>query len=365
MISSQALQEVLDGLKAITRIDISVLEANGKVVATTVANLLHTNLPSAVDFAKNDADSQVVAGSQYFKVLDKGIVEYIVVIKADHQRAYTIGRLAAFQIEGLIAAYKERFSRSNFMKNLLLDNFLLSDIYSRGKRLSIDGAARRVVYYIDCDGEDETEVSKHIKEGVASKEKDFVTTLDRHYVVLVKELKKREESMDEVLSYATVICDVIFSKTKKKMKVGIGTQAEDLRYVSRSYKEAKMALEVAHIFGLEEQAISYENLGLYRLIHQLPKSLCEMFVKESLDGFALDSMDEETLTTINKFFEYNLNLSETARQLYIHRNTLVYRLDKLQRATNLDLRNFDHALTFKTALLVGKYIAYKEKNKII
>ena len=121
-----------------------------------------------------------------------------------------------------------------------------------------------------------------------------------------------------------------------------------------------MALEVGKIFYVDKNVIAYSNLGIGRLIYQLPLPLCKMFIKEIFMNTSPDEFDEETLTTINKCFENNLNVSETSRQLYIHRNTLVYRLDKLQRSTGLDLRVFDDAITFKIALMVVKYMKYME-----
>jgi len=144
------------------------------------------------------------------------------------------------------------------------------------------------------------------------------------------------------------------------VRVGIGTAVNDLKFVSRSFKEAKMALEVGKIFEMTSLVINYETLGIGRLIYQLPMSLCRMFVNEVLRGEDADDFDEETLITVDKFFENNLNVSETARKLYIHRNTLVYRLDKLQKQTGLDLRNFDDAITFKITLMVGKYMNHKD-----
>jgi carbohydrate diacid regulator len=145
-----------------------------------------------------------------------------------------------------------------------------------------------------------------------------------------------------------------------KVHVAFGTIVNEIKDVSRSYKEAKMALDVGKIFYSDRNVMAYSNLGIGRLIYQLPMPLCKMFIKEIFDGKSPDEFDEETLTTINKFFENNLNVSETSRQLYIHRNTLVYRLDKLQKSTNLDLRVFEDAITFKIALMVVKYMKYME-----
>ena len=157
------------------------------------------------------------------------------------------------------------------------------------------------------------------------------------------------------------IADMLNIEMNTKLFISIGTVVSDLKDVSRSYKEAKMALEVGKIFETEKHIVNYERLGIGRLIYQLPLPLCRMFIKEVLHGLTIDDFDDETLATVNKFFENNLNVSETSRQLYIHRNTLVYRLDKLQKMTGLDLRNFDDAIIFKITLMVSKYMIYMDK----
>lgn len=144
--------------------------------------------------------------------------------------------------------------------------------------------------------------------------------------------------------------------------MAFGTIVGEIKEVSRSYKEAKMAMDVGKIFYSNKNVVAYSKLGIGRLIYQLPLPLCRMFIKEIFDGKSPDEFDEETLTTINKFFENSLNVSETSRQLYIHRNTLVYRLDKLQKSTGLDLRVFEDAITFKIALMVVKYMKYMENQ---
>ena len=193
-----------------------------------------------------------------------------------------------------------------------------------------------------------------------AKTKDFVTAVDEHSIILVKELREKE-TMDEIEKIAKMISDTLSTELNVKVYISIGTVVSDLKDVSRSYKEAKMALEVGKIFENDKYIVNYEKLGIGRLIYQLPLSLCKMFIKEVLHGLTMDDFDDETLVTVNKFFENNLNVSETSRQLYIHRNTLVYRLDKLQKMTGLDLRNFDDAIIFKITLMVSKYMMYMDK----
>ena len=270
-----------------------------------------------------------------------------------------IGKIAAFQVQNLLVAYKERFDKDNFIKNLLLDNLLLVDIYNRAKKLHIDTDVRRIVFIIETKNEKDNNALETVRNIFSSKAKDFVTAVDEKNIILVKEVKQNE-SYEDMNKTAKVIVDMLNTEAMSSVHVAFGTIVNEIKEVSRSYKEAKMALDVGKIFYGNRNIIAYSNLGIGRLIYQLPIPLCKMFIKEIFENRSPDDFDEETLTTINKFFENSLNVSETSRQLYIHRNTLVYRLDKLQKSTGLDLRVFEDAITFKIALMVVKYMKYME-----
>jgi len=270
-----------------------------------------------------------------------------------------VGKIAAFQIQNLLVAYKERFDKDNFIKNLLLDNLLLVDIYNRAKKLHIDTDVRRIVFIIETKNEKDTNALETVRNIFSTKTKDFITAVDEKNIILVKEVKQTE-SYDDMNKIAKVVVDMLNTEVMSSVHVSYGTIVNEIKEVSRSYKEAKMALDVGKIFYENQNIIAYSNLGIGRLIYQLPLPLCKMFIREIFDGKSPDEFDEETLTTIDKFFENSLNVSETSRQLYIHRNTLVYRLDKLQKSTGLDLRVFEDAITFKIALMVVKYMKYME-----
>ena len=360
MISNQILQSTIDGLKNITRKDLSVVEKEGKVIATTEENMIGRQIDAIENFVGSQADSQLILGYQYFKVYDNGIPEYVIQVKGEDEDGYRIGKIAAFQIQSLLVAYKERYDKDNFIKNLLLDNLLLVDIYSRAKKLHIENNIRRIVYLIETNIDKDMNIVEIVRSIFPAKTKDFVTAVDEHSIILVKELREKE-TMDEIEKIARMISDTLSTELNIKVYISIGTVVSDLKDVSRSYKEAKMALEVGKIFESDQYIVNYEKLGIGRLIYQLPLSLCKMFIKEVLHGLTMDDFDEETLATVNKFFENNLNVSETSRQLYSHRNTLVYRLDKLQKMTGLDLRNFDDAIIFKITLMVSKYMMYMDK----
>lgn len=359
MISNQILQSTIDGLKNIIRRELSVAEREGKIVATTEESMVNTVIENADIFIQSPAENQLVQGYQYFKVFDNGSPEYIVMINGEDEEAYRIGKITAFQIQNLLVAYKERFDGDNFIKNLLLDNLLLVDIYSRAKKLRIENNVPRVVFLIETEIDKEFNVVEIVRSIFPTKQKDFVTAVDEKSIILVKELKEKD-SKEEIDQISKHIYDTLSAEAMTSVYVAIGTVVNDLKNVSASYKEAKMALEVGKIFEENKKIVNYEQLGIGRLIYQLPAPLCKMFINEVLHGLSMDQFDEETLTTVNKFFENNLNVSETSRQLYIHRNTLVYRLDKLQKMTGLDLRNFDDAIIFKIMLMVSKYMHYRE-----
>ena len=358
MISNQILQNTIDGLKGITRIDLCIIDVEGKVLAATFPEA-DKYMEPALAFVESPADSQVVNGYQFFKVFDDHQLEYILLANGDSDDVYMVGKIASFQIQNLLVAYKERFDKDNFIKNLLLDNLLLVDIYNRAKKLHIDTEVRRVVFIVETNRDKDGNELERIRGIFGGKTKDFVTAVDEKNIIVVKEVGENE-GYEEMNKTAEVIVNLFRSDSDSDVHVAYGTIVGEIKEVSRSYKEARMALDVGKIFFEEKDVIAYSTLGIGRLIYQLPIPLCKMFIKEIFDGKSPDEFDEETLTTINKFFENSLNVSETSRQLYIHRNTLVYRLDKLQKATGLDLRVFEDAITFKIALMVVKYMKYME-----
>lgn len=358
MISNQILQSTIDGLKSITRIELCIVDTDGQVLATTFAeNGKYTS--SIIPFIESAAESQTVGNCQFFKIFDDRQLEYVLLAEGSGEEVYTIGRVAAFQIQNLIVAYKERFDKDNFVKNLLLDNLLLVDIYNRAKKLHIETDMKRVVYIIETDREKEGSDIEKIKGLFGVKSKDFITAVDEKNIIVVKALDE-DEGYEAVNKTAATILKVVNSNNAEPVSIAYGTIVNEIKEVSKSYKEARMALDVGKIFFEDRNIIAYNTLGIGRLIYQLPIPLCKMFIKEIFEGKSPDEFDEETLTTINKFFENSLNVSETSRQLYIHRNTLVYRLDKLQKSTGLDLRVFEDAITFKIALMVVKYMKYME-----
>ena len=362
MISNQILQNTLDGLKTITRIDLSVVDMEGKTLATTFSQPRDC-VKEVKAFVESPAESQVIQNFQFFKVYDEQQLEYVLIANGENDDVYMVGKMAVFQIQSLLVAYKERFDKDNFVKNLLLDNLLLIDIYNRAKKLHIDTEVKRVIFIVETSHERDVAALDRLRGLLGSKTKDFITAVDEKNIIVVKELEVGD-GYSEVDQTATDILELLKTEnSEENVRVAYGTIVNDIKEVSKSYKEAKLALDVGKIFSEEEEIVAYNTLGIGRLIYQLPIPLCKMFIKEIFAERSPDEFDEETLVTINKFFENSLNVSETSRQLYIHRNTLVYRLDKLQKSTGLDLRTFEDAITFKIALMVVKYMKYMETQE--
>jgi len=358
MISNQILQTTLEGLKDITRINLCICDTEGKMLASTFEGAESLEA-SALEFVGSPAESQAVNGYQFFKVFDDAQLEYMLLAQGSTDDVYMVGKLAAFQVQNLLTAYKERFDKDNFIKNLLLDNLLLVDIYNRAKKLHIETNVKRVVFIIETNNEKDINALETVRGLFSEKNKDFVTAVDGKNIILVRELRDSEAYTD-LEKVANGISEELTGVNIENTSIAYGTIVNEIKEVSRSYKEAKMALDVGKIFYSSQNVVAYSKLGIGRLIYQLPIPLCKMFIREIFDGKNPDDFDEETLQTINKFFENSLNVSETSRQLYIHRNTLVYRLDKLQKSTGLDLRVFEDAITFKIALMVVKYMNYME-----
>ena len=346
MISNQILQETINGMKEVTGIDLCILDLSGRIVVTTM-EITDALAQHAEEFADSMAESQVIDGFQYFKIFDDQRLEYILLATGMSENAYTVGKLAVMQIQNLLTAYKERLDKENFVKNLLRDNLLLVDIYNRSKKLHIEVEQRRVAFLIQAEYEKDQNLLEATKEVESGADSDFITAVDEKSIVYVTPVNGNE-GQAQFIQHAKEIKEGLNEYGIKDAKIAIGNVAETIKDVSRSYKEAQIALEVSKIFYEDASVIAYNQLGIGRLIYQLPLPLCKMFIREVFGDYSPDSIDEETLATIDKFFENNLNVSETSRQLFIQKNT------------NLDLRNFEDAIAFKIALMVVKYMKHMD-----
>ena len=263
--------------------------------------------------------------------------------------------ILAVALSGIKQYYDEKYDRNNFIKNVILDNILPGDIYVKAREMHFNSDVSRVVLLVRIVSSNDISAFDVIQNLFPNKQKDFVFNISESDIVLVKEIKAGIDSKD-LEKLARSIVDTLGGEFYTKVVVGIGTTVVGVKDLAKSFKEAQVALEVGKVFDTEKAIVSYDNLGIARLIYQLPTTLCEMFLKEVFKKGSIESLDQETLFTIQKFFENNLNVSETSRKLFVHRNTLVYRLEKIKKLTGLDLREFDHAIIFKVALMVKKYL---------
>lgn len=357
MITAQVIQSCLDDLKTITKVDLAVVDVEGVMVAKN-SDRFEQNVEFVTEFAASPAGSQVLQGCQYLKIYDEEDPVYVLLC-GDSSEEYMIGKIAVSNIQNLITAYKERFDRNNFFQNLILDNLLLVDIYNRAKKLHIEIQKPRVVLLLEIPAGKENYAMEFLKSMFSAQSGDYVTAVDENALIVIKQVEAKD-SYAEVVEVAETTVAMMNTEAMINVRVAYGTIVEELKDVSKSYKEAKMALDVGKIFYAEKTVTAYSTLGIGRLIYQLPINLCEMFIEEIFGGKVPEELDEETLTTINTFLENNLNVSETSRQLYVHRNTLLYRLEKLEKYTGLDIRIFDDALTLKIALMVVRYMRYLE-----
>ena len=251
--------------------------------------------------------------------------------------------------------YDEKYDKSSLIKNIILDNILPGDIYLKARELYFNNDVLRTVIIVRNLDNNDLSVYDVLQNLFPDRNKDFIISINESDIVLVKETGQDVGPRD-IEDLAASIADTLSGEFYVHTVIGIGTTVSNIKDLARSFKEAQTALEVGKVFDTDKTIVSYDNLGIARLIYQLPTTLCETYLHEVFKRGSIDNLDQETLFTIQRFFENNLNVSETSRKLFVHRNTLVYRLEKIKKITGLDLRQFDHAIVFKIALMVDKYL---------
>ncbi len=313
---------------------------------------------SDIEELVSSGDDQVVINRNiaYKPVYNGNKLDFIVFMESTDEDSLRLLNILAITFRSLKQTHDEEFNKAVFMKHLLQDSILPSDIYVRAKELHISTETYRVAYIIKVESEYGEAVYDILYNMFPEKDKDFLVNLDEETIVLVKEFADAG-SLKDVDSVAALIQDNVNSEAMCKTKIGIGSCVDTVREIAISYKEAKIAIEVSKVFDTEKDVVNYEHLGIGRLIYQLPTTLCKKFLDEVFRKGSLEKLDDDTINTIQKFFENSLNISETARKLFVHRNTLVYRLDKIQKNTGLDLREFEDAIIFKVAMMVKKYLS--------
>ena len=334
-----------------------VIDSEGTVVACNELTCIGEKWAGAVEVI-NGSDAETVRYSgNTFKPLAgwSSQFDYAAFARGEDELAQMVCAMAAVALNGAKAYYEEKHDKATFVKNIISDNILLGDIYVRAKELHFVSEVPRAVFLVRQVGSTDMAAMDVVQSLFPDKQVDFVLSTSETDITLIKQLPDGTDGK-EIYKIAKQVEEALEGELNLKVVIGIGTVVGHIRELARAYKEAQVAIEVGKVFDTEKSIINYENLGIGRLIYQLPTTLCEMFLQEVFKKNPIDSLDQETLFTINKFFENNLNVSETARKLFVHRNTLVYRLEKIKKLTGLDLREFDDAITFKVALMVKKYL---------
>ena len=354
--SNRLFQSVIHQMKDSFDRTIGVIDETGTIIACSELPRIGEVLDSAVSEQVFAAGEVVSVGDMVFKTFGSPIHhEYAVLIEGADDAAKKYAGVLAVAVTSIKQYYDEKYDRGNFIKNVMLDNILPGDICVKARELHFNNDTTRAVLLIRITEPGDVSIFDIIQNLFPDKTKDFVVNINETDIALVKEVKANIESKD-LEKLARSIADALGSEYYTHTLVGIGTAITGIKDLARSFKEAQVALEVGKVFDTEKTIVSYENLGIARLIYQLPTTLCDMFLKEVFKRGSIESLDHETLFTIQKFFENNLNVSETSRKLFVHRNTLVYRLEKIRKLTGLDLREFDDAIVFKVALMVKKYL---------
>lgn len=360
MMASRMFQSIILQMKDAVDRTIGIINASGVVVACTDLKRIGEMREDAAAELSYVGDMIRFGGYTYRPVADRATrFEYAVFVHGEDENARGICSMATIAIGNIKTLYDEKHDKATFVKNIILDNILPGDIYIKSRELHFESDIPRAVFLIRQEERADIAALDVIQGLFPDKQRDFVLHINETDIVLVKEVKAATDDK-ELYKIAKSIEDTLENEIQIRCIIGIGTVCNQLKDVAKSFKEAQTALEIGVVFDNEQNIVNYDTLGLARLIYQLPTTLCEMFLNEIFKKGSIDALDQETLFTIQKFFENNLNVSETSRKLFVHRNTLVYRLEKIKKLTGLDLREFDHAIVFKVALMVRKYLASRE-----
>lgn len=354
-------QDLVMQVRNIIDKEFGVMDESGTVLACSHEEKIGTVNEAVSKVLDIESDTVTIDGISYQKIYMDDKPKYITFIHSEDAESLKCLSLFSVAVSSIRKYHDEKFSKSYFIKRVINENIFSSDIATIAKELHIQFNAHRVVFLVKTEKEKSVHLAEVLRSLFPARSKDFVISIDDENTVLVKELKSIEDYGEEIEDIARIILDTLNTELMVKAYIGIGSVVESLSELANSYREAKTALSVGRIFESDKLIFSYNKLGLGRLIYQLPVPLCRLFLQEVFKKDSLEILDAETISTINKFFENNLNISETSRQLYVHRNTLVYRLDKIQKTTGLDLRKFDDAIIFKVSMLVKKYLDNKDE----
>ncbi len=361
--SNRIFQSVIVQMKDATDRTFGVVNNQGYVVACNELSLIGSLLEDVQSISGEAPDQIYTTPARTYKIFGSvdSQFDYAVFVNGHDAIARCVCVLAAVAMGEAKTNYEEKHDKATFIKNIISDNILPGDVYVRAKELHFAADIQRVVFLVRQVGKSDVSAIELLQSLFPDRQRDFVLSISESDLVLIKEMSPSYDN-SELFAIAQSIENAMHKEFGIKTVIGIGTTAHHLRELADRYKEAQVAIEVGKVFDDDNSVIHYENLGLGRIIYQLPTTLCEMFLSEVFKKNPIESLDQETLFTINKFFENNLNVSETSRKLFVHRNTLVYRLEKIKKLTGLDLREFDHAIIFKVALMVKKYLNSQGKQ---
>ncbi len=356
--SNRLYQTVLHQMKDVIGRTIGIIDENGIVIACSELQKIGESKQRIREELAYSGDAVIYEGYTYHFINAGDKNDSICFVEGSDTHAGSMASLLAIFLGNMKSLYDEKYDKGSFIKSILLDNILPSDIYIKSNELHFSNEEHRIVFVIKFQSASSTPPYEIVQEIIGSGDKDYVINISEQDVVLVREIPADTDAKD-MEDYARELVHTVQNKYGLRATIGISSVVDNLKHLARAYKEARIAFEVGKVFDIEKTVISYENLGIGRLIYQLPTTLCEMFLSEVFKKGSLESLDHETLMTVQCFFENNLNVSETSRKLFVHRNTLVYRLEKIRKLSGLDLREFDHAVTFKVALMVKKYLSNK------
>ena len=350
--SSRLFQSFIHQMKDVVDKTFGVIDSEGNIVACSelgrIGEPLGTNPVTSPDLmTDNGYTLKLISTSQ-------GETHSVFVEGVDASAGKTAA-IIAISFANIKNYYDEKYDKSSLIKNIILDNILPGDIYLKARELYFSNDVMRTVIIVRNLDNNDLSVYDVLQNLFPDRNKDFIISINESDIVLVKETGQDIGPRD-IESLASSIADTLSGEFYVHAVIGIGTTVSNIKDLARSFKEAQTALEVGKVFDTDKTIVSYDNLGIARLIYQLPTTLCETYLHEVFKRGSIDNLDQETLFTIQRFFENNLNVSETSRKLFVHRNTLVYRLEKIKKITGLDLRQFDHAIVFKIALMVDKYL---------
>lgn len=354
--SNRLFQGIIHQMKEAVDRTMGVIDESSVIIACSELGKIGEVNDNILNDRFNASDLFIEDGFTYKAFGSKPRAEYAVFVKGIDQESAKIAKILAISLNNVKQYYDEKYDKGNFIKNVILDNILPGDIYIKSHELHFDNEVSRVCMLLKITEKNDVSAYDVLQNLFPDKNKDFIINVNEAEIALVKEIKPSIDDKD-INKLANSIVDTLSSEFYTHCTVGIGTVVTNIKDLAQSFKEAQVALEVGKVFDTEKTIINYNNLGIARLIYQLPTTLCEMFLKEVFKKGSIDSLDHETLFTIQRFFENNLNVSETSRKLFVHRNTLVYRLEKIKKITGLDLREFEDAIIFKVALMVKKYLA--------